>query len=406
MLQYTQTEWIMLSEIFRGEEETCFQIMRDFPEDAIFSLDWELLYKERRISIAQLKRYQNLDETLIEGYEKDCWRKEITILTPNSKEYPARLLQYYHPPLVLYAVGDLSLLQNDNALTVVGTRAASDYGMKTAYRLSAEVAAKGITIVSGCAVGIDTAAHRGALSVSGRTIAVLGCGLDVNYPAENYGLRKKIVQNGGLQISEYLPGTKPFSTFFPHRNRILSGLSRAVLLAEAPYKSGSLITAEHAIEQGKELYCVPPYSIWDPKCSGVSAYLRDGATPVFSAADLLIHYFTMEADLFDTDSFPAKAAAYPKPSAEPVIKEQTEKTVQPEPPCEQVKEPVPEQEAPEFADARFGKVYEALRDTPLSTDALVMACAMPVHELFAVLCELELLGAAQNVKGGYIRKQK
>ncbi len=397
MLEYTQTEWIKLSEIFRGSEEICFQIMRDFPDDPIFSLDWVLLYQEKRITKVQLKRYQTMDESEIDGWEKECWRKEIQIITPNSKEYPSRLMQYYNPPLVLYAVGDLSLLNEENALSVVGTRSASEYGSKSAYRLSADVAAKGIVIVSGCAVGIDAAAHNGALSVEGKTIAVLGCGLDVNYPAENFSLRKNITAKGGLQISEYPPGVRPRGGFFPHRNRIISGLSRAVLVAEAPYKSGALITAEYAVEQGKELFCVPPYSIWDPKCGGVAGYLRDGAIPVFSAADILIHYFTMEPSLFDAELFLKKKGA----DASDAVK-QEEKTAASE--KEATSQAASEKtkvikEKPQFEDPLYQSVYDQLAQKPMTVDILLLKVGGTIPELLNILCELELRGIVENSKG-------
>ncbi len=412
MLRYTKAEWIMLSEIFRGDEEKCFQIMRDFPEDPIFSIDPKLLYQEKRITAKQLDRLLNPDDTLIEAYEKDCWRKEISIITPNDPEYPTRLLQYYDPPIVLYAAGNTALLADENALTVVGTRSASEYGKKSAFLLSYAVAAKGVTIISGCAVGIDAQAHDGALSAGGKTIAVLGCGLDVNYPYENYHLRKKISQNGGLQISEYPPGTRPSSGFFPHRNRLMSALARAVLVVEAPHRSGSLITAEHAIEQGKELFCLPPQSIWESRFGGTAGYLRDGATPVFSAADILLHFFTMDPSLYGSDLLlravmeehkPVPDAPLPKlKNEEEAVPQQRSKPVPEERPQPQKEQEV--KEKLQLEDVRYAAVYAVLSETPRCVDELVLASGMPVYEVYEALCELELMGLVQNHSGNRYSK--
>lgn len=404
MSQLTITEWIMLSEIFRGDEERCHQLLKSFPEQNILTLDWNQLAEEKRITPGQLNRFRKFDMSVAENYEKECWRKEISIITPDSKEYPTQLTQYLHPPIVLYAVGDTGLLSAENTLTVVGTRRASEYGRKTAFLMSREVAAKGIVIISGCAVGIDAASHHGALAAGGKTIAVLGCGMDVNYPAENYRLRKEITAKGGLQITEYPPGTKAFGSFFPHRNRLLAGLSRAVLVAEAPYRSGSLITAEYAVEQGKEVFCIPPYSIWDANCSGVTRYLRDGATPVFSPADILLHYFTLEPSLLSSEKFLQAALDYSdqKPgklshkakAAEPASASSEVQTEQ-KPQHDSSRWVLP----PQFTDERFRTVFAQLSDKPKVLDELIAACGLPVPELMEILSELEVVGLVENHSG-------
>lgn len=414
MAEYTTAEWIMLSEIFRGDEEKCHQLLHDFPEDYILSLDWNLLAEERRITQSQLKRFRTFDFKVAENYGRDCHRKEIKVITPDSKEYPHQLEAYMHPPIVLYAVGNTGLLAESNTLTVVGTRSANEYGQKTAYLLSREVAAKGIVIISGCAVGIDAAAHRGALDANGKTIAVLGCGMDVNYPAENYRLRKEITAKGGLQITEYPPGTRALGSFFPHRNRLLAGLSRAVLVAQAPYKSGSLITAEYAVEQGKELFCVPPYSIWNPDCSGVTRYLRDGATPVFSPADILLHYFTLEPSLLNSEKFlqaaldysdakPGKLTGKPKTAPAAVKAEQIEEHSQEDTAkaeSEKQQDSAYRSLPPQFTDERFRTVFAQLSEKPRVLDELIGACKLSVPDLIEILSELEVVGLVENHSGG------
>ncbi|MDD4092960.1 MAG: DNA-processing protein DprA, partial [Smithellaceae bacterium] len=178
----------------------------------------------------------------------------IHIVTFLDENYPRHLLNVYDRPALLYAAGQLQ--SDDISIAIVGSRHASTYGKYTTDRISRELALRGATIVSGMARGIDSCAHRGALAAKGRTIAVLGSGLDVIYPPENKKLFDAIVQQGAV-ISEYPPGTQPLPFHFPARNRIISGMSYGVLVVEAGEKSGSLITAKLAMEQGREVFAIP-----------------------------------------------------------------------------------------------------------------------------------------------------
>lgn len=173
-------------------------------------------------------------------------------------------------------------------MAVVGTRSATPYGHKTAFRLSYRLAECGALIVSGGALGIDSEAHRGALQAGGRTIAVLGCSIDYPYLSANAELRKMISEHGAL-ISEYPPGTPPSKVSFPIRNRLISGLALGTVVVEASIKSGSLITADHALNQGKDVFAVPG-NIMSSAYAGSNRLLSDGAKPVFSAADILSEY--------------------------------------------------------------------------------------------------------------------
>jgi DNA processing protein len=198
--------------------------------------------------------------------------------------FPASLLTLTDCPPALWYRGALESLSAP-AVAIVGSRAASAVALETATRLSAELAAQGVTIVSGLARGVDSAAHRGALE-TGHTLAVLGSGPDRIYPPEHAGLVSEIVERGGAVLSEYRPGTAPLPCFFPMRNRIISGLSRAVVVIEASEKSGSLITARCALEQGREVMAVPG-NVLSGRNRGGHALIRDGATIVESAADVL-----------------------------------------------------------------------------------------------------------------------
>jgi DNA processing protein len=223
------------------------------------------------------------------GWERaraECARAEregVSIVTVKDPGYPERLRRIYdHPPL-LYIKGTLQA--DDVPVAVVGSRNASPYGRYVTDRLCRELAHRGVTVVSGLARGIDTCAHRGALAGRGRTIAVMGCGIDVIYPLENRKLHGEIIASGAV-VTEFPFGTEPDRPHFPARNRIISGLSLGVLIVEAGEKSGSLITAQCALDQGREVFAVPG-SIDLPGSRGTNKLLRQGAKLVESVEDIL-----------------------------------------------------------------------------------------------------------------------
>ena len=214
-------------------------------------------------------------------------KNEIKIITYQDELYPAKLMNIYDRPPFLYVRGNLN--KNDINIAVVGSRLASTYGKYTTEKISRELALKGLTIVSGMARGIDSVAHRGALTAHGRTIAVLGSGLDVIYPPENKKLFTDIIQNGAV-ISEFPPGTPPLSANFPTRNRIISGMSYGVVIVEAGEKSGSLITARLALEQGREVFAVPG-SIDSAGSRGTNKLIKQGAKLIENIDDILEEIF-------------------------------------------------------------------------------------------------------------------
>ncbi|MFW5971987.1 MAG: DNA-processing protein DprA [Bacillota bacterium] len=209
--------------------------------------------------------------------------KDINYITLNDEKYPENLKNIYDPPPVLFYKGVLNF--DYPAVSIIGSRRSTTYGRKTAERLAYELSERGITIISGMARGIDTQAHLGALKAKGRTFAVLGSGLDVIYPPENKELFQEIQENG-LVLSEYPPGVDPLPGNFPQRNRIISGLSRGILVIEAARRSGSLITANLALEQGRELFALPG-NINRPQSQGTNKLIRDGAVMVTSVDDIV-----------------------------------------------------------------------------------------------------------------------
>lgn len=223
-------------------------------------------------------------EQLLVTHERDNER----FWTPADAEYPRLLLETPDPPPVLYYRGKVNVLENQGstpAVAIVGTRSPSDYGRRWTRRITATLAQNGFVILSGLADGVDTEAHQSCLDVGGRTIAVLGCGVDVVYPWSNRRLQRQ-VQQQGLLVSEYPDGTPPDRTHFPRRNRIIAGWSRATVVIEAPRKSGALITAYLANDYGRDVYALPG-SLDNPKAIGCILLLNKGAHPFVDEAHLL-----------------------------------------------------------------------------------------------------------------------
>jgi DNA processing protein len=233
---------------------------------------------ETAIAIANFKDWNKVKEEL-----ELINKSNVNIITYQDDLYPQKLLNVYDRPPYIYVRGNLN--KDDVNIAIVGSRAASTYGKYTTERISRELAQKGATIVSGMARGIDSAAHRGAISAHGRTIAILGSGLDVIYPPENKKLFADIIQNGAV-ISEFPLGTPPRSINFPTRNRIISGMSYGVVIVEAGEKSGSLITARLALEQGREVFAVPG-SIDSAGSGGTNKLIKQGAKLIENTDDIL-----------------------------------------------------------------------------------------------------------------------
>lgn len=219
---------------------------------------------------------------------EECARKEIFLLTRQDALYPQRLLNIYDPPMLLYGKGAMPMFDEEVAVAMVGTRSCTPYGVRNARRLSYDMTRQGALVVSGLARGIDTQAHCGALQAGGLTAAVVGCGVDVIYPEENRRVYEDILA-AGVILSEYPPGTEPAGWHFPARNRIISGLSLATVVVEAPEKSGALITATTALEQGRDVFALPG-AVDAPGCVGSNRLIRDGAGLVTESWDVLREY--------------------------------------------------------------------------------------------------------------------
>lgn len=216
----------------------------------------------------------------------------MNIINIHDKNYPPLLREIYSPPERLYAEGEFIDSDFSRSVAIVGTRNPSSYGKEAAYYFSFNLAKAGLTIISGLARGIDTVAHQAALEAGGRTIAVLGTGVDNIYPSQNKGLAQKIIKSGVL-VSQFEPGTTAFPANFPVRNQVIAGLSKVVLVIEAPEKSGALITARIALKENREVFCVPG-SIFSKNSAGTNAFIKEGACLANDYKEILAEFGIME----------------------------------------------------------------------------------------------------------------
>lgn len=317
--------------------------------------------------ICEIRNRVSLDEV-----EQKLRIQGIQVLTWDDPEYPDRLRQITQSPFVLYIKGDL-LAEDAWAVAIVGTRRYSPYGRQVAEKISHTLARNGITIISGLARGIDRIAHKYALDAGGRTIAVMGSGLDNLYPPEHRTLAEEISNKGAL-ISDYPLGTPPDGSNFPPRNRIISGLSKIIIVIEAGERSGALITANFAAEQGKEVFAVPG-KITAPTSKGTNLLIKQGAHPLLAPQDVL--------DLLNMT----------------LVAEQRV-----------IRKALP-------SDPKEAVLYQAVGDEPLHVDELCSQVNMPIEEVTSTLALMELKGmvrktfgmkyiAIRELKAGYHNKLK
>ena len=281
--------WLWLTELPGLTNQTRLALLRHFPtpEDVYYADPEEVLLTEG-ITREQAKLLEDKDCSGADRILADCQQLDLDLLTIQDAGYPNRLRNIYDPPCLLYVRGRLPAFDDEASIAVVGTRDCTPYGISSAEKLGYGLAAGGAVVVSGLARGVDSAALRGALRAGGTVTAVLGNGLDVIYPPENQYLYEDVAAAGAL-VSEYPPGTSPEAKHFPVRNRIMSGLCVATLVVEAPARSGALITAGTALEQGRDVFAVPG-PIDAPASVGCNRLIRDGAGLVSDAWDILGEY--------------------------------------------------------------------------------------------------------------------
>ena len=319
------------------------------------------------LAIANFKDWDKVKEEL-----ELLGKISVNIITYQDELYPRNLLNIYDRPPYIYVRGNLN--KDDINIAIVGSRAASTYGKYTTERISRELALKGLTVVSGMARGIDSAAHRGAITAQGRTIAILGSGLDVIYPPENKKLFADIIQNGAV-ISEFPLGTPPRSANFPARNRIISGMSYGVVIVEAGEKSGSLITARLALEQGREVFAVPG-SIDSAGSRGTNKLIKQGAKLIENTDDILEEILPQLEQTTALKTSSALNAAEIKKELTEILNDVDQKI---------------------FNDVSRGRVH---------IDDLISSTGLPSADILSALTTMELKGIIQQHPGKFFSLKK
>ncbi len=399
--------WIWLSQRPRLNHAGAMALLAQFgdPEGIYLAGEREL----RRVPELRQEALEGLlDKDLGPSEEilRDCYDKGIHILTYQDGAYPGRLHVIGDPPLVLYYRGVLPDFDSEAAIAVVGTRSASPYGLITAKRLGYQIAQCGGLVISGLASGIDSMAMTGALTQGKPTVGVLGCGADIVYPRNNEALFADVIARGCL-LTEYAPGTPPERYHFPRRNRIISGLSCGVLVVEAPEKSGALITAQYALDQGRDVFTVPG-NIDVPSCVGSNRLLREGAVAVSSGWEIMEEYVgrfpgkiqrsRKGADLElapgefrEISRFPRDLVAEPGISGNEIRKNSIDKE-----PVKAYSDPI---ETDESLTADEKALLTPLQEGPLHIDEIIVRSELSAPRALASLTLLEVKGRIRQKPG-------
>lgn len=359
--------WIALNNISGLGPVRIGQLLKHFgtPEE-VFRTPVDLLRKQGFIPESCIRHLK--DDSLFSNAQKQlekCRRSDVKVVTLDDDQYPMYLKEIFAPPPVLYVKGDLSVFSH-HAFAVVGTRSPTTYGKQITHRITGDISA-GLVIVSGLAKGIDTVAHESCLANGGKTIAVLGCGIDRIYPKDNESLAEKICGHGAL-ISEFPLGAAPEAFNFPRRNRIISGLSCGVLVVEAGKKSGALITAHYALQQGRDIFAVPG-PVTSPMSIGTLNLLKQGATPVGSAHDILENISGL--------------------SVKPLLKPVTETAPS---------------ASTEVLSSEEQQILNTLSEKPVRIDELSDQSGLAVCDLFNILLNLELKGFVDQISGQQFKR--
>ena len=295
-LQY----WVWLQTVLGYQSTKFLGIINKYKTaENVYKCDRVLLKSSGLFTAKQLGNIESTDLSAALDVINQCYNNNIKIITFEDAYYPQKLRNIASPPIVIYVLGKMPDFNLVPSVCVVGPRKPSEYGVKAAFSLSYRIAKGEIVVVSGGALGIDTCAHSGAIAASGKTVAVLGCGLLDKYLAQNKQLRQTICENGCL-ISEFQPNFSATKFSFPMRNRIMSGLCDGTVVIEAKLKSGSLITANCAVEQGRDVFVIPG-NPGNPNCEGSNLLFKDGAIPLFNADDIFNEYCHIYPNIIDAD---------------------------------------------------------------------------------------------------------
>lgn len=390
--------WVWLSRRKGIGAGTMNELIRHFgsPENIYFADEKEYLRVLQKPAVSLCDK--SLDEA--RGIIDECADKNIRIMALSDAQYPMRLRNIFDPPVVLYVSGKLPNIDDEIAIAMVGTRSFTPYGVVTAERMGYEIAKEGGLIVTGLAAGIDSAAAKGALRAGGKVIGVLGCGTDVIYPKNNKALFEDVKAVGAL-ISEYPPRTSPDGRHFPVRNRIISGISLGVLVIEAPEKSGALITASKALEQGRDVFAVPG-NVDSPACKGSNGLLKDGALVAVNGHDVIEEYryiyphkFTKAEELCELDD-EEKAKLIEKEREKSKEKPKEKKKVFDK---EKIEDYIDNVVQPDELTAEELQIVKVISEKSMHIDDIIAKCGLPAAEVLSALTMLELSGAVTQEAG-------
>lgn len=390
MLEY----WLWLAHLPGINEHTKVLLLQYFgsPEGVYQAPPGELA-EVPGLTGAGRKALSDKNLSLYQAALEQCRRDGIKILTYLDEEYPRRLKNIHHPPLVLYYKGTLPPFDSLPAIGVVGTRRCSAYGLSAAGRLGGEISRCGGLVVSGLADGIDASAMKGALREGAATVGVLGCGVDVVYPPCNRALFSQVERSGCI-LSEFMPGTSAFKWNFPKRNRIISGLSLGVVIVEAPEGSGSLHTARFALEQGRDVFVVPG-NIDIATFAGSNRLLREGACPVTCGWDVMEEYTSLFPDKIRKAGPPARGE----------LKQKQKKDAPPAPPPKEIdnaQTDLDETKNMQGLSERGRAIVACLAEGEKLVDQVIAATGIPSGLLLRELTVLEVSGAVVRLPGNRI----
>lgn len=402
-MKYTKY-WLWLTMVFGAGSRRIWECMSLFetPDEAYYEL--RSGSSPVRLNESERNAVASTPLELAEELLAECEKKGIRVADYSSEEYPPQLRHIMTSPAILYYKGDIGCLSGTRTVTTVGARKAGEYSLRVTERVCYELAECGVVIVSGFAVGVDITSHLSAALKGRPTACVLGCGVDVDYPRENFKYRDRIIEAGGVFISEYPPGTPPYSANFPKRNRILAALGRAAVVFEASAKSGSLITASLAAEQGREVYCLPPADIYDPAYSGNAMLICEGAVPFFGTDDILSG-FGYGTPLYSE----IMAEAYSMLDGDDKqLRVHESKPVKKIGESFRAKKDAEPENSPEKAEILLSGVQkdiaDALSEGALHADALAQRLGLDPSELMTELTEMELIGAVKSLPGKIYEK--
>lgn len=417
--------WVALQQALGEGNSRAIDVLRCFDSIIDFmNADEKTIREKKMFTPAEIGRLKKIDIGGARKIVENCNKKGYYILTPDDEQFPECLLRIKNPPVALYVKGELPNMDDEVGVCMIGTRECTKNGRIVASVLGYRLAQAGAVIISGGALGIDTACSRGAVAVNQKSVIVLGCGLDYPYLLANRDIRDEVAKNGAV-ITEYAPMTPPSKYTFPARNRIMSALSKAVVLIEAPEKSGALITVNHALEQGKDIYVVPG-DITNKYYAGNNKLLREGANAIYTPRDVLSEYLQsyphrlnlreasvpLNEDRLFVNMYHKNVnkqnkiennsgKKYVRTEADSVQKQSVKQAAESE--SDYGKNDFSLPPLSFEADETVCKIYNCFTNKPTTVDILIEKSGLSVSDVLYAATELEMNGAIECLPGGSYR---